>query len=294
MQSESEQDVDRGCGERSVIIHADDIGMCHGANAAFEALLPVGIMTSASVMVPCPWFLEAADICRRWPDADVGVNITLTSEWRTYRWGAISTRSASSGLLDDEGYLPRSVDELYRQMNPDAAIQEMRAQVEHALELGLGITHIDTHMGAVMHPLLLPGYAQPAIDFGVPVMLPRPEPEQVKAHRVPAEAVLVAQQQRRRLKDLGIALIDHVRGGPVYATGVVDDSCRALEHLPPGTAHLYFHPSSEDNEIKAITPQWRTRVADYEAATSNEVSDRIAKMDIQLVGHRQLAARFDA
>lgn len=280
-------------GARAVIIHADDVGMCHGANAAFEALIPLGVMTSASIMVPCPWFVEAVDICQRQPDADVGVHITLTSEWRAYRWRPISTSSASSGLLDRDGYLPQSVEELFGQMDPGAAVEEMRAQVERAKESGLAITHIDTHMGAVMHPLLLPAYAQLAIDFCVPIMLPYPDPEMVKAHQIPPVAVLVAQQQRRRLMDLSIPLIDHVRSGPAAYSGPTDDFCRAIDALPAGITHFYFHPCLAGDEIEAITPRWRTRVGDYEAASSRHVRDHLANTGIHLMGYRQLAARMD-
>src|SRR3982751_3877604 len=99
-------------GARLMAIHVDDVGMCHGANRAFIELSRSGGVTCGSVMVPCPWFREIADAAREDPLLDLGVHLTLTSEWPQYRWGPISTRSRESGLIDDQGYFPRNILEL--------------------------------------------------------------------------------------------------------------------------------------------------------------------------------------
>jgi predicted glycoside hydrolase/deacetylase ChbG (UPF0249 family) len=143
---------------RVVIVHADDVGMCHAANVAFWEDHAFGIVTCGAVMMPCPWVPEMAAWCRAYPDADVGVHITLNCEWDRYRWAPLSTRDPESGLVDDEGYMWRSVQGLYDHMDPDAAIAEMRAQIDQALAMGMDVTHIDTHMGSVIHPQLLPAY----------------------------------------------------------------------------------------------------------------------------------------
>ena len=94
---------------RTVVLHADDVGMCHGANSAFLDLARAGRIDCGSVMVPCPWFPEIAETAAADPSLDLGVHLTLTSEWPRYRWGPISTRSRASGLLDPDGYLWRDV-----------------------------------------------------------------------------------------------------------------------------------------------------------------------------------------
>src|SRR3954463_10603061 len=90
--------------DRVLIIHTDDIGMCQATLPAYENLLHAGLISSASAMVPCPWFPETARFCRGHPDVDMGVHLTLNSEWDTYRWGPISTRDTASGMLDEQGY----------------------------------------------------------------------------------------------------------------------------------------------------------------------------------------------
>jgi chitin disaccharide deacetylase len=94
-----------GCSnaDRLVIIHVDDVGMCQASIAAFEELWQAGIISCGAVMVPCPWFPQAAAYARNNPQADLGVHATLTSEWQTYRWGPVSTRAPASGLMDAEG-----------------------------------------------------------------------------------------------------------------------------------------------------------------------------------------------
>jgi len=106
---------------RAVILHIDDLAMCHGANRAFLDLARAGLVTSGSVMVPCPWFREIAEAASGDAALDLGVHLTLTSEWRHYRWRPISTTSRASGLIDGEGYFWRDVASLRAHLVPEAA-----------------------------------------------------------------------------------------------------------------------------------------------------------------------------
>ena len=90
--------------DRVIIIHTDDIGMCQASVDAFADLVDFGLISSGAVMVPCPWFLEAAKFAVAHPEADLGAHMTLTSEWETYRWGPVSTRDPETGLMDEEGF----------------------------------------------------------------------------------------------------------------------------------------------------------------------------------------------
>ena len=100
----------RGAAGGSIVLHVDDVGMCHGANVAFAELSRIGAVDAGSVMVPCPAFAEAAALASRDAALDLGVHITLTAEKRHYRWGPVSKATAASGLVDEDGYLHRSVD----------------------------------------------------------------------------------------------------------------------------------------------------------------------------------------
>ncbi len=118
--------------DRVVVVHADDVGMCHATLPAIDELMAFGLVTSASAMVPCPWFLEAVAWHQRNPQRDLGIHLTLTSEWERYRWGPISTRAEASGLLDDRGCFHSTTSAVRRLARREAAGLEMRSQVNLA------------------------------------------------------------------------------------------------------------------------------------------------------------------
>src|SRR3954447_1627838 len=98
---------------RLLIIQAD-IGMMHSINrAGFEALEKKYI-TSATILVPCPWFPEAAKFAKEHPDLDFGLHLALNSEWRPYRWGPVSQRTTVPSLIDADGYFPPTEDIVFR------------------------------------------------------------------------------------------------------------------------------------------------------------------------------------
>ena len=130
----------------TVILHVDDVGMCHGANGAYLELFRAGAVDTGAVMVPCPWFAEIAAAARSDRNLDLGVHLTMTSEWDHYRWRALSNVSRASGLVDDDGDLPRNCVRLRANIVPQACEIEMRAQIDRALGAGIDATHLDTHM----------------------------------------------------------------------------------------------------------------------------------------------------
>jgi chitin disaccharide deacetylase len=158
---------------RAVGLHVDDLGSTHAANRAYLDLVARGLVTCGSVMVACPWFREIAEAAVADPDLDLGVHLTLTSEWPHCRWAPISTTSRASGLIDDDGYFWRDVASLRRHLVPEAAASELRAQIERALAAGIAPTHIDAHMGAAMLPDLLEVHVRLANAYDLFPVLPR-------------------------------------------------------------------------------------------------------------------------
>jgi predicted glycoside hydrolase/deacetylase ChbG (UPF0249 family) len=114
-------------------------------------------------MVPCPWFPAVAARCRKRPELDVGVHLTLTSEWDGYRWGPLSSRNPASGLLDEEGYFYRNQDQ-WRSIDPQAVRGEVEAQLDRAVAAGLDLTHIDCHMFSLVRPCLVDQYVSAGLD----------------------------------------------------------------------------------------------------------------------------------
>ena len=139
-----------------VMIHTDDLGMTHSVNAASIQALESGPVNSASIMVPTPWFPEIAAWARKHPEVDLGLHLTLTSEWTTYRWGPVSSKDRVPSLLDDTGYLHITEDVAAAKMKPSEAEAEVRAQIERAKAFGIPFTHFDSHMRTLLqNPALL-------------------------------------------------------------------------------------------------------------------------------------------
>jgi hypothetical protein len=246
---------------RVAILHADDVGMCHGANAAFLALARAGAIDCGSVMVPCPWFPEIAHTAAADPSLDLGVHLTLTSEWIGYRWGPVAIRAPSAGLTDAEGAFHHDVPSLRAAADPAAVEEECAAQIERALALGLHPTHLDTHMGAALAPEFLAGTLRLAERFRLPLLLPRRIATYLAVLRLGA---LDPGVYAGLADHPWVAPIDAFAMTPGHAPGAAEAAYRALlEGLGAGTTFVALHPNMP-GDIEAITaghararPHWR-------------------------------------
>lgn len=255
---------------RVVIIHADDVGMCQSTLPATADLMAFGLVSSASVMVPCAWFPAAAAYCRANPAVDMGVHTTLTAEWDHYRWGPISTSDPASGLIDAEGYFYRSTPEVQAHGSPEAVRIELNAQIERALAAGIDVTHVDTHMGAVRHPEFGPHYVDAAHSRRLPCLLPR-EPEFAGP-----------------FEEQGLPTIDHMIGMPLDGDKTLDLVKERFAALQPGITHFVIHPACDTPELRAIAPDWSARVADYELFMSEDLRQFVRDQQIHIIGYRAL------
>jgi hypothetical protein len=257
---------------RLVIIHADDIGMCHATLPAYADLATRGLISSASVMVPCAWFPSVAAYCREHSEADMGVHITLTCEWDVYRWGPISTSDPASGMIDDEGYFYRTSEDAQTHADSEAACIEINAQIDRAIMAGIQPTHIDTHMGTVAHPKLAAHYIEAATTRRVIAFAPR--------------------SSEMTGGMTGMPMVDHYSMMPLDGEKTLDTAKALLAGLQPGITHFIIHPAVDMPELRAIAPDWRARVADYELFMSNDLRQFIADQNIHIIGYRALRDLF--
>jgi predicted glycoside hydrolase/deacetylase ChbG (UPF0249 family) len=276
--------------DRLVIIHADDVGMCQASVAAFFDLIEFGLASCGAVMVPCPWFPSVAERCRERPGVDLGVHLTLTSEWEPLRWGPISTRDPASGLIDDEGYFYRSSEEVGEHGDPGAVQVEMQAQVERALAAEIDVSHVDTHMGAVAHPKFVSVYVQMALQYRLPAMIPRLDEAGWREVGFDAEMATFAAQFVQELEGQGLPLLDHLTGLPLEEDpgDRIAQAKREIDALPAGISHLLCHPALDSPELRAVTPRWRSRVADLEAFSSEELRRYVHDAGVHVIGYRSL------
>jgi chitin disaccharide deacetylase len=240
-------------------------------------------------MVPCPWFPEVAARCARRPELDLGIHATLTSEWAGYRWGPVSTRDHDSGLLDAEGYFPRSCEEVQARGRPEAASTELAAQATAFVRAGLDPTHIDTHMGAVAHEKFMEGYIAQALGLRIPAMLPRPDAAGFELIVPDAELRGRLGAYLARLEEKGLPLLDGIAAMPLdEPSDQVETAKRLLGSIPEGVTHFIIHASVATPELRAIAPDWESRVQNYRAFRSDALRDFIDSEGIVLLGYRAL------
>src|SRR5688572_28169878 len=157
-----------------LIIHADDLGMAHSINAATIKGFESGLVNSGSIMVPCPWLPEIAAYARAHPEADLGLHLTLTSEWILYRWGSVLPKDRVSSLFDPSGYLYLTESEAASRINVKEAEAEIRAQITRAKSLGIQPTHLDSHMGTLYQTKeLFEAFIRVGRDNKLPVRISR-------------------------------------------------------------------------------------------------------------------------
>jgi len=275
--------------DRLVIIHTDDIGMCQASVQAYADLWEFGGISSGAIMMPCPWAKAAADYCKAHPGVDMGVHATLTAEWQTYRWGPLSTRDPGSGLMDADGFFWRSSEEAQAQADPDAVLTELQLQVQKALAWGVDATHVDTHMGTVAHPKFIGAYLQAATQNRLPAMIPRGNAAVYAEMGLDAETAAGFAAFTQQLEEQGMPLVDAVGSMPLdQPEGQIEIAKKLLGEIPAGVTHFLFHPSVDTPELRAICPDWPSRVANYHTFMSQEVKDFLNNSGIHIIGYKAL------
>ena len=277
--------------DRVVVIHTDDIGMCHASLQAFKDLWKFGTITSGAVMVPCPWFPATAQMCRENPEIDMGVHATLNAEWDAYRWSPLSTRDQTSGLLDADGYFHQWQDAVYQNAKPEAVEMEFNAQIERALAAGIDVTHVDSHMGTIMSPLFIQSYIQAAASRLLPSMLPRTDAKGIDMMGISADEMQAYEPVMQQLEKMGVPMLEGLVSMPLNEPnpdGQMETAKDLLGDLPVGITHFILHPSIDTVELRSICLDWESRVANYNTFMSDELKKFIESEDIKSIGYRQI------
>lgn len=265
-----------------LIVHADDLGMAHSVNAATIKAFEIGLVNSGSIMMACPWVSEIASYARSHPEADLGLHLTLTSEWTSFRWGPVLSRDRVSSLLDKDGYFYLTESQAASVANPKEVELEIRAQIERARALGIQPTHLDSHMGTLYQSKDL---------FEVLLRVAR-------ENRLP---VRVAREWTSR-SDL---LPPSLRPEEIFIDRIVDIEpsvaasdwpkfySNAINKLEPGVTEIVIHLAFDDAEMRGATfdhPDWGAawRQRDFDFFTSNEFRKLLQQNNIKLVTWREI------
>jgi len=268
-----------------LIVHADDIGLAQSVNDATNKAFASGGITSGSIMVPCPWFADFAEHYKSHPDLDVGIHITLTSEWDYYKFGGVLPSTEIPSLLDENGYFYPTTEEVGQHADPLEAEKEIRAQIDRAISYGIKPTHLDTHMGSVLaKPELVQIYMKLSKEYNIPVFAPRmmlfAMPEEIR-ETVKKEYVLV--DRMFMLDDFG------------PDASWEEEYGKMIEKVSPGLNVMIVHLAYDNAEMQAVAinhpafgATWREKDLNY--VQSQTFHDLLKEKEIQLVTWKEIGA----
>jgi len=276
-----------------VILHADDIGMCSEANEAVIPYLLNDQIQSAAAMVPCPWFNDIADWYKKHPEEDIGLHLTLTSEWKNYRWGPVSNPSNVPELIDPEGYMWRGVIDVASRAPVTTVEKEVRAQIERAYERGIKPGHIDTHMGTLYSKVeYAEAFFKVAMEYGIPANVIEFTPDRVQKFRkqgYPITARLIQSGTEYTLPKLDD--FTSVPNGKSYQEKK-ENFFDLIQNLEPGITEIIFHPSIETEGLKKITNSWQQRVWEAKMFSDPEVIQFLKNEGIIFTNWKEMMVRF--
>lgn len=268
-----------------LIIHADDLGVTHSENKASIKAMQEGCVNSASIMVPCPWFPEIADFAKKNPEMDFGLHLTLTSEWKHFKWGPTTSKDAVASLVNDKGYFYDLVPKVAEHGDPEHVKIEIRNQVKKALDAGINVTHLDTHMGTLFAtPAFAKAYIEVGQEFKLPVLMT------VESDEIPEEFETVFE-----LLGPQDVVVDRILTAlpEDFSQGMEQFYTKTFNQLEPGLNCLLIHTAYDDEEMQAVTidhPEWGAawRQADYDFFTSDRCQALLEANNIKLVTWREI------
>ncbi|MFN8705407.1 MAG: polysaccharide deacetylase family protein [Planctomyces sp.] len=275
--------------KRYLIIHSDDAGMSHSVNSGTIEGMTTGFVSSCSIMVPGPWFPEFAEFARQNPEKDYGIHLKLNSEFEKYRWAPVAGRDKVPSLCDEQGYLHRGKEAVQKNAVPSEVETELRAQIDRALQFGIRLSHLDTHMGTVISTAdMLDIYVRLGLEYDLPVMIIRNlNPEISRAYPD------LARKNAEYIQSLGS------RGLPAIDTlfqfyDGKDHASRqkryldTFRNLKPGVTQMIIHCGRDDEELQNITSSHFLRGDDTRIFSDPEVLKEIQAMGVEIISWKQL------
>ncbi len=283
-------------GKKVIMLHADDIGMCPEANEAAEKQLVDGVIQSAAVMVPCPNAEAFISWAKNNPKMDVGLHLTLTSEWKTYRWGPITPDEEVPGLLDGDNKMWHSVMQVVQHASAEEVEKEIRAQIEQSIAWGHRPDHIDTHMGTLFgHPSYVRAYIKVAQEYGIPAnIIDLSKPKVLAEFR--SQGYPLNDEVVELIKGYKLPQLDYFSSAPKASsyTEKIDNFKKLVQGLDPGLTEIIFHPSVLTDNLKSITGSWQQRSWEAQMFSDPELIQFFKDEGIIFTNWQEIMERFDA
>ena len=294
-------------GKKILIVHVDDVGMSYESNQGAIRAITEGVATSLSVMMPCGWVPGFVHYLKENPKTDAGLHLTLTSEWKDYRWGPLAGKNQVKGLVDPEGAMWRGVADVVKNASPDEVEKEIRAQLDRARTMGFIPTHLDSHMGTLFAtPEFLQRYLKVGMEEKIPVMFPGGHNSVVQVQeKIIADQLAMTQMVGKQLWDAGLPVLDDLENSSYGWKGPEsgDKSEKALQkyktqkyieaikNIKPGLTMVIMHCTIHTEVFPKITDSYPTREGDFLAMIDPELRKYIEKEGIILTTWREAMER---
>lgn len=294
-------------GKKVLIIHVDDVGMSYESNQGAIKAIREGVANSLSVMMPCGWVPGFVHYWKENKDIDAGLHLTMTSEWKDYRWGPLAGKNQVKGLTDTEGALWRSVADVVKNASPNEVEIEIRAQLERARTMGLEPTHLDSHMGTLFAtPEFLERYLKVGMQEKIPVMFPGGHNTAIRGEeKMIDQQFEMTQKVGKQLWVSGLPVLDDLENSSYGWKGPENGDksekalqkyktakyIEAIDKLKPGLTMVIMHCTIHTEVFPHISDSWPTREGDFLAMIDPELRKYIEKEGIVLTTWREAMAR---
>ena len=282
-------------GKKVIMLHADDIGMCEEANIAAIDYLKSGKIQSAAVMMPCQYAPEMIEWAKKNQKEDIGLHLTLTSEWKTYRWGPVSPEETVPGLIDPDKKLWRDVPGVVTHASAVEVEREIRAQIEKSIQMGYRPDHIDTHMGTLYgHADFIKAFFKVAQEYNIPAnVIDVSDPEVLAGFR--KMGYPITDEVVKMFESYQLPKLDFFSSAPNGSTyeEKIENFKTLIRSLKPGLTEIIFHPSVETENLKTITNSWQQRVWEAKMFSDPKLTDFFEAEGIVFTNWNDIMKRFE-
>lgn len=283
--------------DRVVVIHADDVGINHASIEAYEELMELGTISCGSVMAHSPWLPEVIRRAKTQDDWDLGVHLAFNCEYESYRWRPLTAQNPEDGLIDENGYFKQSAPEVMAGGDVAAIKAEMDAQIQLVKDMGLDITHIDTHSGTLWHGRFVENYGAVLEEHGIfPVITSLEFMEKMAGSGLGGLTEDGLPWKNLAAKDF--PFVDAVSGLPMDTALDTEErfelAKQMLLNLEPGKiTHFAFHPMKDTEEARGLQRYTDARTGDYKVFIKPEMKEFLDQNDIKLIGYKEIRAALD-